>query len=93
MKKEFIFDYREEQLENDTPGKPLTNNSRRVDKGCVNPELKYKNKLSSKSKPLGIVDIFIPFKHDNKNNDNHSSFAQMAEWTNSKTMSAGAGSF
>ena len=56
----------------DFSGKPLTAYTLQGDKGCFNPEFKYKNKLSSDS----IVAAFIPYKHDKKNANNCFSFAQ-----------------
>ena len=64
-----------EGFKKDSSGEPLTKDTLEGDKGCVNIEFEYKNKLSSDSKPPEIADAFISSKHGKKNADNLFSFA------------------
>ena len=86
-----MFECREE-LRKPSSGEPLTAETLRGDKGCVNTKLKYKNMLSFKSKPWKNANTFIPFKYSKKKDDNSFSVVQMVECTNLKATPADVGS-
>lgn len=70
-------------------------------KGCVNPKFKKKHKLSSKSLPHEIADVFLPLhrkgkglfpvENDGPTNTKIPDFQTVCDWTNLKADLAGAG--